>query len=165
MAAFPAGTPPLNRRSPGGKITKAYRIPPLERRTVPDNMRLLQPRNLLQIFFHLGLVAFAGMSHPFPSRTRPLSSPVAMILRSRAWESSALPVLFLSPGPVGNNTDRPRAFFIRAVGRDGLLGRARRSGPRGWPRGILPHAKTRRREEDKEKGRRVLPLGGNSRRR
>ena len=110
MAAFPAGTPPLNRRSPGGK-TKANRIPPLERRTVPDNMRLLQPPQLLQVFFHLGLVALAGMSHPFPSRTRPLSSPVAMILRSRAWESSALPVLFLSPGPVGILHRRAPGFF------------------------------------------------------
>ena len=91
---------------------KANRIPPLERRTVPDNMRLLQPPQLLQVFFHLGLVALAGMSHPFPSRTRPLSSPVAMILRSRAWESSALPVLFLSPGPVGILHRRAPGFFL-----------------------------------------------------
>ena len=109
----------LSRRHPAPQqaesrreINKANRIPPLERRTVPDNMRLLQAPQLLQVFFHLGLVALAGMSHPFPSRTRPLSSPVAMILRSRAWESSALPVLFSSPGPVGILHRRAPGFFL-----------------------------------------------------
>ena len=46
---------------------------------------------------HSWLVAPAGKKHPFPSRTRPLSAPAAMILRSRARESSTLPTFFFKP--------------------------------------------------------------------
>ena len=43
------------------------------------------------------LAALAGLKHPFPSRTRPLRAPAAMILRSGARESSALPTSFSQP--------------------------------------------------------------------
>ena len=39
-------------------------------------------------------VALAGLSHPFPSRTRTLRAPAAMVLRPGARESSAPPVFF-----------------------------------------------------------------------
>ena len=42
-------------------------------------------------------VALAGLSHPFPSRTRTLRAPAAMVLRPGAWESSAPPVFFSRP--------------------------------------------------------------------
>ena len=42
-------------------------------------------------------VALAGRSHPFPSRTRTLRAPAAMVLRPGAWESSAPPVFFSRP--------------------------------------------------------------------
>ena len=45
----------------------------------------------------LWLAALAGLKHPFPSRTRPLRAPAAMILRSGARESSALPTSFPQP--------------------------------------------------------------------
>ena len=45
-------------------------------------------------------VALAGLSHPFPSRTRTLRAPAAMVLRPGAWESSAPPVFFPGPQPL-----------------------------------------------------------------
>ncbi len=56
-------------------------------------------------------VPLAGVKHPFPSRTRPLRPPAAMIVRSRACESSAARTFFLTrfPGETGR-----RAFFLRA---------------------------------------------------
>ena len=47
--------------------------------------------------FLFWLVALAGLKHPFPSRTRPLRAPAAMILRPRARESSAPPTSLSSP--------------------------------------------------------------------
>ena len=44
-------------------------------------------------------VALAGLSHPFPSRTRTLRAPAAMVLRPGAWESSAPPVFLPGPQP------------------------------------------------------------------
>ena len=55
------------------------------------------------------LVAPAGRQHPFPSRTRPLRAPAAMILRSRARESSAPPAFFSKGAPV-----HPGALFFCA---------------------------------------------------
>ncbi len=43
------------------------------------------------------LVALAGLRHPFPSRTRPLRAPAAMILRPGARESSAPPTSISNP--------------------------------------------------------------------
>ena len=43
------------------------------------------------------LVALAGLRHPFPSRTRPLRAPAAMILRPGARESSAPPASIVAP--------------------------------------------------------------------
>ena len=53
-------------------------------------------------------VALAGLSHPFPSRTRTLRAPAAMVLRPGAWESSAPPVFFSRP-PASRS--RLGAFF------------------------------------------------------
>ena len=59
-------------------------------------------RGLPLLFFRLPAadfwpVALAGLSHPFPSRTRTLRAPAAMVLRPGAWESSAPPVFFSRP--------------------------------------------------------------------
>ena len=53
-------------------------------------------------------VALAGLSHPFPSRTRTLRAPAAMVLRPGAWESSAPPVFFSRPPA---SRQRLGAFF------------------------------------------------------
>ncbi len=47
------------------------------------------------------LVALAGLRHPFPSRTRPLRAPAAMILRPGARESSAPPTSIRAPRDAG----------------------------------------------------------------
>ena len=54
-------------------------------------------------------VALAGLSHPFPSRTRTLRAPAAMVLRPGAWESSAPPVFFSRPPA---SRQRLGAFFF-----------------------------------------------------
>ena len=70
-------------------------------------------RSLPFLFFRFQLlilwpVALAGLSHPFPSRTRTLRAPAAMVLRPGAWESSAPPVFFSRP-PASRS--RLGAFF------------------------------------------------------
>ena len=47
----------------------------------------------------LWFVPLAGVRHPFPSRTRPLRPPAAMIVRSRARESSAARTFFFNAKP------------------------------------------------------------------
>ena len=42
-------------------------------------------------FFSADLVVMAGVPHPIPSRTRPLSPPAPMVLRLKTWESRSLP--------------------------------------------------------------------------
>ena len=69
-------------------------------------------------FFHprrprcpiLWLVASAGLRHPFPSRTRPLRAPAAMILRPGARESSA-PQAIPPRGAHARHARAPPAFF------------------------------------------------------
>ena len=46
-------------------------------------------------FYISFLVTLAEGVHPFPSRTRKLSPPAAMVLHTRVWESSTLPRLIL----------------------------------------------------------------------
>ena len=48
----------------------------------------------------LWFVPLAGVRHPFPSRTRPLRPPAAMIVRSRARESSAARTFFSTQNPL-----------------------------------------------------------------
>ena len=74
-------------------------------------------RGLPFLFFRFQLlilwpVALAGLSHPFPSRTRTLRAPAAMVLRPGAWESSAPPVFFSRPPA---SRQRLGAFFCVAV--------------------------------------------------
>ena len=64
-----------------------------------------------------------GVLHPFPSRTRPLRPPAAMILRSRARESSAARTFsFQGPPPPPRGAG---PFSLRAAG----AGPRRRAGP------------------------------------
>ena len=83
----------------------------------------------------LWLAALAGLKHPFPSRTRPLRAPAAMILRSGARESSALPTSFSQP-----RATRSRGAFSCAWRARGGAGAARHS---GWGRPCARAARTR----------------------
>ena len=58
-------------------------------------------------------VALAGLSHPFPSRTRTLRAPAAMVLRPGAWESSAPPVFLTGPRPRLGRGRGPFSFPAR----------------------------------------------------
>ena len=58
----------------------------------------------------LWFVPLAGVRHPFPSRTRPLRPPAAMIVRSRARESSAARTFFHQKSPIAD--DNPQWGFF-----------------------------------------------------
>ena len=58
----------------------------------------------------LWFVPLAGVRHPFPSRTRPLRPPAAMIVRSRARESSAARTFFFTKKAPLRTTIRNGAF-------------------------------------------------------
>lgn len=82
---------------------------------------LLRPSLRPFLFFRFQLlilwpVALAGLSHPFPSRTRTLRAPAAMVLRPGAWESSAPPA-FLTRPPASSRGWGPFFFSGRRGGR------------------------------------------------
>ena len=106
---LPAPPPadPRKRKGRGQDMNHPHATrPPARPRGTPSarpSFRLF--RFLLLIFWP---VALAGLSHPFPSRTRTLRAPAAMVLRPGAWESSAPPVFFPGPRPL---TEAGGLFF------------------------------------------------------
>ena len=64
----------------------------------------------------LWFVPLAGVRHPFPSRTRPLRPPAAMIVRSRARESSAARTFFSTQNPLAVNA--ARGFCVEKENRE-----------------------------------------------
>ena len=64
----------------------------------------------------LWFVPLAGVRHPFPSRTRPLRPPAAMIVRSRARESSAARTFFSTQNPLADNA--ARGFCVEKENRE-----------------------------------------------
>ena len=60
----------------------------------------------------LWFVPLAGVRHPFPSRTRPLRPPAAMIVRSRARESSAARTFFSTQTPLRS---MPQGGFVLKI--------------------------------------------------
>ena len=98
-AACPLRPPPCRRRGAAGGEEQKHASRETRRPGAP--LRPFCEKNCLFPFrFRLLIlwpVALAGLSHPFPSRTRTLRAPAAMVLRPGAWESSAPPAFL--PGP------------------------------------------------------------------
>ncbi len=114
-AACPLRPPPCRRRgAAGGEDMKLY----CATRRPGAPLRPFCALPLLLLFFRfrcrfLWPVALAGLSHPFPSRTRTLRAPAAMVLRPGAWESSAPPVFF-SKAPCLVQDEAGGLFLFRA---------------------------------------------------
>ncbi len=71
------------------------------------------PKSFVRPF---GAVAMARRPHPYPSRTRSLSSSAPMVLRGHtAWESRTLPPHPLYKNPLGPQKD-PRGFLFLFAG-------------------------------------------------
>ena len=109
-AACPLRPPPIrDSGTAGGADTNLfYTRRALRRAPAPPSARPSVRFFRLRLPILLWPVALAGLSHPFPSRTRTLRAPAAMVLRPGAWESSAPPVFF--PGPRASH-DEARGPF------------------------------------------------------
>ena len=66
--------------------------------------------------FFPGLVAIAGVKHPIPSRTRPLSAPALMVLRLKTWESKSPPDLERSIPFLSNDITREAQNLAHGAG-------------------------------------------------
>ena len=113
-AACPLRPPPIRGSGRAGGEYMNYLKTRRALRRAPAEPPL---RGLPFLFFRFQLlifrpVALAGLSHPFPSRTRTLRAPAAMVLRPGAWESSAPPVFFSRPPA---SRQRLGVFFCVAV--------------------------------------------------